>query len=214
MANNHITVVFKPCQPAPANGYRIIYRPQGSSGNYRVWPSNFLASPAEFTDTLDALGTEYEGYIMGDCGGGMYGVRYPWVTGENSPGSESPEEPPVELLRINNLTSMNITGVFTIPVEGLPEDSREVTCAEGYPLTPGQVSDGTIHPDHNGDSDLSVLVFFSATASSFDRVHVTDSDSVQGCDEGNNLAAVIGVTGPFRFNNAETWEITANNTPC
>lgn len=216
MANNTITVLFTPCEPAPVNGYKISYRPSGSSGDYRVWPVNFQSSPAVFTDPSDALGTQYEGFVQGDCGGDGLGVPSRWSTGENSPGSESPgeESPPLELLRINNLSGLGITGVFTIPVAGAPEDALEVTCDAGYPLAPGQVSNGSIHPDHDGDSDLSVLVFFDGVASIVDRVHVTDSDAATGCDEGNGLAAVIGVTGPFRFNNAETWEITVNNTPC
>jgi hypothetical protein len=216
MADNTIAIEFIPCEPAPLNGYRISYRPSGSTEEYRIWPVNFQASPAVFTDPNDELGTQYEGYIQGDCGGDGLGVPFRWSTGENSPGEESPQEsPPVELLRINNFTGMAITAVYTIPVTGAPEDARLVTCDEGYPLPAGEVSDATIHPDHQGDNNLSVLVYFDGFAAlSSDRVHVTDSDDVEGCDDGNNIVPIIGVTGPFRLDDGDGWEITANNVPC
>jgi len=216
MADNTITVQFRPCEPAPTNGYRISYRPSGSEEAYRVWPVNFQTSPAVFTDPNDALGTQYEGFVQGDCGGAGLGVPSRWSTGDNpgeSPGGE--ESPVVELLRINNFTGMSITAVYTIPVAGAPADARLITCAEGYPLPPGQVSDGSIHADHDGDNDLSVLVYFDGFAAlSSDRVHVTDSDAATGCNAGNNIVPIIGVTGPFRFANADGWAITANNVPC
>jgi hypothetical protein len=216
MASNTIHVFFEECEPAPPNGYRLTYRPQGSDEDLRTWPTNFNGSPAIFIDTLDPLGTQYEGFIQGDCGDVGLGVPVPWQTGENSPATESPgdQSPTSQLLRINNFSGLGITGVFTIPVDGEPADSREVTCDEGYPLAFGQTSNGSIHPDHDGDANLSVLVFFDSVASIIDRVHVIDSDAATGCNSGNGFAAVIGVTGPFRFNNAETWEITVNNTAC
>lgn len=215
MADNPLRIEFKECEPAPPNGYRVIYRPEGSSEDFRVWPSNFLTSPALFTDTQDPLGTQYEGFIMGDCGDGMYGVQVPWSTGSNSPdGGGGEESEPVEELMIINDGGLSITGVFTIPVDGEPGDSREVTCDEGYPLAPGQQSNGSIHSDHNGDNNLSVLVFFGSVATTFDIVRVVDSDNTEGCNNGNGLAAVISVTGPFRLNNSEGWTIRAEVGSC
>lgn len=215
MGQNTVTIDFEPCQPAPVNGYRVSYRPEGSEEAYRTWPVNFTASPAVFTDLLDPAGTHYEGYVQGDCGGDGLGVPSRWSTGQNSPG-ESPgeESPPAVLLRINNFSGLTITGIFTIPVDGAPGDSREVAVAGGYPIAIGEQVDGDIHPDHDGDDDLSVLVFFGGIATTFDRAHVTDSDAATACGAGNGLAAVIGVTGPLRLDNDEDWEITVNNVPC
>jgi hypothetical protein len=214
MADNQINVIFDECEPQPVNGYRVSYRPSGSDEAYRIWPSNFIGTPAVFTDTLDPAGTNYEGYIQGDCGDAGLGVPSRWTTGENSGASEPDESPGQEDLMIVNDTGMAITGIFTIPVGGEPGDSKQVTCDEGYPLAAGQQSNGAIHADHNGDSDLNVLVFFDDIATTFHRVHVTDSDETEGCDQGNNLAAVIGVEGPFRLNNSEGWSIVVNGIPC
>ncbi len=215
MADNTIHLLFTPCQPAPANGYRITYRPSGSAIAYRTWPLTFMSSPAVFTDTQDPAGTQYEGFVQGDCGGDGLGVRVPWTTGENSPsGGGGEESPPEELLNINNLSGLSITGIFTVPAGGGPGDTRLVTCDDGYPLPPGEQSAGSIHADHDGDADLEVIVFFSGLATILDRVHVTDSDAVEDCGQGTGLAAVIGVTGPLRLDNDEDWEITVNNDPC
>lgn len=90
MALNTITIDFDPCEPTPANGYRVAYRPLGSIGAYRIWPVNFFNTPAEFTDTHDPIGTSYEGFIQGDCGGGKFGVPIPWVAENSSSESSVP----------------------------------------------------------------------------------------------------------------------------
>jgi hypothetical protein len=94
MAQNTIHIEFDPCDPFPAGGYVVRYRPVGSVEAYRTAPSNFFISPIEFVDNLDPVGTSYEGFIQGDCGGGKLGVSVPWVaefTGSvPSPSSEAP----------------------------------------------------------------------------------------------------------------------------
>lgn len=91
MAINTITLEFEPCEPAPANGYAIHYRPIGSVGPYRTWP-NVTASPAVIVDENDdPPGTDYEGYIQGDCGGDVLGVQVPWATAiDNESDGSSP----------------------------------------------------------------------------------------------------------------------------
>jgi hypothetical protein len=105
MAQNTIHIEFDPCEPVPANGYTVRYRPLGSGGSYRTAPANYTSSPISFVDNLDPAGTSYEGFIQGDCGGGKLGVSVPWVaefTGSagggssqaaSSPAPSSPVEP-------------------------------------------------------------------------------------------------------------------------
>lgn len=81
MAINTITLEFELCELTPANGYKILYRPVGSEEDYRTWP-NVTESPAVIVDENDdPEGTQYEGFIQGDCGGGKLGVPVPWFTG-------------------------------------------------------------------------------------------------------------------------------------
>ena len=76
MAINIIYIEFEPCEPAPANGYLISYRPLGSLIDYRTATAS--TSPAVILDVSDPIGTSYEGIIQGDCGGGLLGVPVPW----------------------------------------------------------------------------------------------------------------------------------------
>lgn len=85
MAENTITINFTPCEPTPVNGYVIKYRPVGSGIPYRTAPTNFTESPAVFVDNLDAGGTDYEGYIQGDCGDGKLGFASPWLAENEGP---------------------------------------------------------------------------------------------------------------------------------
>jgi hypothetical protein len=147
MAENTLHIFFQPCEPAPPNGYRITYRPQGSDEDLRTWPTNFFASPAVFVDVLDALGTEYEGFIQGDCGDVGLGVPVPWQTGENSPapeespspGEESPS-PPSLCTSWQNTGGVNATGVSYIACDGTPVVDETITpgsnfCAQNDTLT-------------------------------------------------------------------------------
>lgn len=79
MANNKITINFTPCTPAPANGYRVLYRPAGSTIPYRN-AGNFTSSPIVINDTLDAGGTDYEGVLQSQCGTNTFGVQVPFTT--------------------------------------------------------------------------------------------------------------------------------------
>lgn len=115
---NHLTINFEPCEPAPANGYKIFYRVFGV-GAYVAWPSNFSASPAEFS-VSGPFGASYQGYVVGDCGNGQLGVQYPWqaINGEapsesqSVSGSASESEsvaPPVPCFIFQNDNEFNIT---------------------------------------------------------------------------------------------------------
>lgn len=75
---NTITIVFATCSPTPANGYLVRYRPI-SGGAYRTAP-NATTSPIVIVDTDDADGTQYEGYIQSDCGGGNLGNQITFET--------------------------------------------------------------------------------------------------------------------------------------
>jgi hypothetical protein len=82
---NQITVNFIECEPAPANGYNILWRVAGSSDAYTD-AGNFTSSPAVFTDNLNPEGTDYEGIIRSDCnesgdsGGTNFGNPVAWTT--------------------------------------------------------------------------------------------------------------------------------------
>lgn len=96
--SNFLTICFKPCEPTPVNGYQVHYRRAGSGDELRVWPANFFPTIMELQAgkaraalliSVDPDGTQYEGYIFGDCGNGQLGVGDPWLTGDNeSSGSE------------------------------------------------------------------------------------------------------------------------------
>lgn len=62
--SNKITVVFKPCSPAPALGYNIYYKPLGSTIAYR-FAGNFQSSPAIFFDNVAPGGSSYEPFEDG-----------------------------------------------------------------------------------------------------------------------------------------------------
>lgn len=214
MATNTFTLTFQPCEPTPAEGYRISYRPLGTEGAYRI--VQVTGSPAVIVDTLDAAGTQYEGFIQGDCGNEQLGPRNIFATATESPSDSGSPEPPASLRVVNNLAFVSITGVWTIPSTGGPIDAREASVDGGYPVPPGTQVDATIHPDHDGDSNLDVIVYFSSAVFGDTTARVTDSDSVNGCGAGT-FVAVIGVTGAgsaFRLNNAETWQVLVSNVPC
>lgn len=89
MAENTIIIEFIPCEPAPANGYLVKYRPLGSLGEYRVVSPNQTESPIVIVDENDPPGTSYEGTIQGDCGGGIFGPPSPWEFGNDQSQSGS-----------------------------------------------------------------------------------------------------------------------------
>lgn len=82
--SNEITIHFAPCEPTPADGYRLKYRPVGA-GAYSAWPDHFTDSPAVFNDSGAAEdGMPYEGFLQADCGDGDLGELIPWTTAEES----------------------------------------------------------------------------------------------------------------------------------
>lgn len=91
MALNTITIEFQLCEPMPANGFLVSYRPVGSDEDYRT-AGPFMSSPAVINDSDDLFGTSYEGIIQGDCGGGVLGVAVPWTANNNESESESQSE--------------------------------------------------------------------------------------------------------------------------
>lgn len=117
MANNTIVINFQPCEPAPADGYLVKYRPQGSTGPYRTHPERFTSSPAIIFSTVDPADTSYEGTIQGDCGGGKLGVPVRWYANNQESGSESESLEPgpgecfrYERQRLESTDSGYITG--------------------------------------------------------------------------------------------------------
>jgi len=81
---NTITVNFIPCNPAPANGYRLTWRVAGSSDPYTD-EGLFTESPAIFQDAGNPEGTCYEGFLQSDCSesgesGDVVGNAIPWAT--------------------------------------------------------------------------------------------------------------------------------------
>jgi hypothetical protein len=214
MANNTIRVRFTPCAQAPSNGYRITYRPLCSTGPLRTWPVTFPASPAVFVDTLDPPGTQYEGYVQGDCGDKGLGPRVPWATDAASCPDSGESTPPSNLRLHNELTFTSITGLFTAPIAGGPSDTRPMTASGGYPVAPGQSREITVHPDHDGEADLVVVAFLSAPAGITEKITVVDSDATTQCNVGNGLAAVLGTLGAQRLANDEDFDITMAEGTC
>src|SRR5262245_35160593 len=111
---NQITVEFTDCEPPPQNGYVITYRPVGGNA-YRTAPGNFFASPAIWVDNNgDPEGTQYEGFIRSDCGGGKLGDLSPWSTSEveesSEPVSVSVPEPEINFI-LQAAANFNITSV-------------------------------------------------------------------------------------------------------
>jgi len=81
---NTITINFIPCNPTPANGYKLTWRIAGSSDSYTEEP-NVTESPAIFTDEINPEGTCYEGFLQSDCSesgesGSVVGNAIPWAT--------------------------------------------------------------------------------------------------------------------------------------
>lgn len=75
-----VCVLFTECEPSPANGYTVYYRVAGTTGAFLLADTGYGASPACF-NTGDPDGTNYEGYIFADCGGGLTGSIVNWSTG-------------------------------------------------------------------------------------------------------------------------------------
>lgn len=213
MATNTIRVNFTPCGQEPTNGYRITYRPLCSTEPLRTAPGTFTESPAVFTDTLDPPGTQYEGFIQGDCGDQGPGPRVPFQTDDASCAAESGEVPSPQRVR-NELTFLSITGLFTVPQGGLPADTRPVSVTGGFPISPGQGRDASIHPDHDGEADLEVVAYFNGAPSPSEKITVTDSDATVQCNVGGGLVFLMGTLVGQRLANAEDWEVVVSEGTC
>ncbi len=74
-----IVLYFNTCSPAPSGGYKIYYRVAGSGDPYTS-AGTFFTSPAVFYDSVNPLGTCYEGYIVSDCGNDVMGNHIPFET--------------------------------------------------------------------------------------------------------------------------------------
>lgn len=81
---NTITINFIPCEPAPAQGYKLTWRVLGSADPYTD-EGYFTASPIVFEDLVNPEGTCYEGFLQSDCSesgesGTILGQAIPWST--------------------------------------------------------------------------------------------------------------------------------------
>lgn len=82
--SNYITINFIPCDPTPANGYRLTWRVAGSGGGYTD-EGLFTDTPIQFVDNINPAGTCYEGFLQSDCtesgeSGSNLGNAIPWST--------------------------------------------------------------------------------------------------------------------------------------
>lgn len=81
---NTVTIQFIPCEPAPAQGYKLTWRVLGSADPYTD-EGYFTTSPIQFTDDDNPEGTCYEGFLQSDCSesgesGTVLGQAIPWST--------------------------------------------------------------------------------------------------------------------------------------
>ena len=125
---NTITVSFAPCDPAPANGYNLLWRVAGSSDPYTD-EGNFFTSPIQFTDSINPDGTDYEGIIRSDCSesgesGSNFGNPIPWTTFVESGTTVSGNVTNISggLAQIDSMDyggiSLNYVSGDTLPMEG------------------------------------------------------------------------------------------------
>lgn len=71
-ASNTLVLTFTPPTPAPSLGYRVSYRPIGSSGSYTTVDEVAAVSNTITLTSLDATVTGWEGTIEAKCGPGYY----------------------------------------------------------------------------------------------------------------------------------------------
>lgn len=128
---NQITVTFAECEPAPANGYNILWRELNTFGPYND-AGNFTSSPAVFTDDSLPDGTEYEGIIRSDCAGSGesgtdYGTSVPWSTGS------------IPCKQITMTKTVGTPSAHYIDCDGVAQDTLietdTVICTNGHGFT-------------------------------------------------------------------------------
>lgn len=124
MAQNIIRIEFDPCEPTPALGYFVKYRPVGSLEDYRIVSPNPTDSPVVIVDDNDPAGTSYEGTIQGHCGVDNYSLPVPWealngdsVSESQASESESDVEPPVEEWDYYLADELLCEDCFGVPVQ-------------------------------------------------------------------------------------------------
>lgn len=146
MALNTITIHIRLCIPAPANGYKVKYRPAGSDEPLRTWPVNFTMTPIVFTDDDDPAGTSYEGLVYGDCGSGKLGVGIPFTApsdesasggggDESASGSESAA--PCERILHWDFTEDGANGGLVIKKNGVTVINVGTTSSGNIAITEG-----------------------------------------------------------------------------
>lgn len=79
-----ITIPFIPCEPEPAQGYKLTWRKAGTGDPYTD-EGNFTETPIVFSDPSGVEGDCYEGFLQSDCSesgesGTVLGEAIPWAT--------------------------------------------------------------------------------------------------------------------------------------
>lgn len=79
-----ITINFIPCNPTPAQGYKLTWRKAGTADPYTD-EGFFTESPIIFSDPAGIEGDCYEGFLQSDCSesgesGSIVGNAIPWST--------------------------------------------------------------------------------------------------------------------------------------
>lgn len=148
MAQNQISISFQECEPTPALGYQIKYRPLGSGGPFRTWPVLFTESPAVFVDNLDPELTDYEGTIQAICSETERSIPIPWVSynnespsqveSESESASESESEPCAASINWD-FTEDFANGSMQIRVNGVIMVNTSVTNNGILPIQAGDV---------------------------------------------------------------------------
>lgn len=180
MASNIITINFVACQPAPVGGYRVSYRPTGSAIPYRVWPDNFLATPAVFTDTNDPEGTSYEGFIQGDCGEGKFGIPATFT-------AMNPEDP----------GAGSVSGSDICDPVGIPGGQALADANEGVPYADSIVLLGS------APFTLSAVVKPSWMTISVSGNVVNFTGTPEGADAGTDVAVSFTASNCFDAESAD-----------
>lgn len=174
---NTLTITFSPCSPAPANGYKISYRPTGSAIAYRVAPSNFISSPAVIVDANDPDGTQYEGFIETDCGGAVIGVPVPFTTSGGG---------------CANVTSLQLVSVN--------ENSATVNFntnpnASGYSIYAVKVSDSSVLPTITALNPP--VVYSGLDGSTIYNIFVKTNCNGGGTSSGVSVQATTTESSPY-----------------
>jgi hypothetical protein len=179
LEGNNVSIDFTPCSPTPANGYTVQWRVAGSGGSYTT-AGPFTSSPAQFTDGVNPEGTQYEGYIFSDCGGGVVGNFIPWSTGVTSTYS-------LTVLACSGiLTTFQISG-------GTPGDIVTVRASFGGQMqrTGGSFvrADLTISTDDGVDDPIKSSVCYADSGA-----HAITNDTSTGPLVANSVITMVGST--------------------